>query len=44
MSFIVIARSEATKQSRGRTVQPLDCFAALAMTDNPIIIQIHQEN
>src|SRR3981189_381955 len=28
----VIARSEATKQSTDSYIQPLDCFAALAMT------------
>jgi hypothetical protein len=31
MEKIVIARSEATKQSRGQESE-LDCFAALAMT------------
>jgi hypothetical protein len=36
MKFIVIARSEATKQSRAARVA-LDCFAALAMTADPTI-------
>ena len=31
----VIARSEATKQPRGRLMWPLGCFAALAMTWRP---------
>ena len=31
--FSVIARSEATKQSREENVHALDCFATLAMTD-----------
>jgi hypothetical protein len=26
----------ATKQSRGRVLRPLDCFAALAMTDREL--------
>jgi hypothetical protein len=30
--FLVIARSEATKQSMHRRILPMDCFAALAMT------------
>src|SRR5215469_12972067 len=30
--MLVIARSEATKQSRSRCTRPLDCFASLAMT------------
>src|SRR5579859_672705 len=30
--YIVIARSEATKQSKSRCARPLDCFASLAMT------------
>jgi hypothetical protein len=30
--FLVIARSEATKQSMHRRTLPMDCFAALAMT------------
>jgi hypothetical protein len=29
---IVIARSEATKQSRSRCTWPLDCFVSLAIT------------
>ena len=32
IEWIVIARSEATKQPSGRVTQPLGCFAALAMT------------
>ena len=33
----VIARSEATKQSREKKVHALDCFATLAMTDGDFV-------
>ncbi|MDR1468085.1 MAG: hypothetical protein LBT00_02195 [Spirochaetaceae bacterium] len=34
----VIARSEATKQSRRGKVSTLDCFTTLAMTGGPFVM------